>query len=171
MRRRICCAIVLCLLLSNTPGILLAQKYVKTGGQVPEVTLNNVVNYKSTTLKLSDFRGKVLVLDFWATWCGSCIEAMPKLDSLQDKFADRVQILSVTYQKKAEIDVFKKRNSTVRDFKLPMVTGDDKLMKLFPHRALPHLVWISPEGKFIFTSSGYNIADPVIQNLLRADSK
>ncbi len=171
MRRRICCSIVLCLLLSNTPGTLFAQKYVKTGGQVPEVTLNNVLNYRSTTLKLSDFRGKVLVLDFWATWCRSCIEAMPKLDSLQDKFADRVQILSVTYQTKTEIDAFKKRNPKVRDFKLPMVTGDDKLKKLFPHRALPHLVWISPDGKFIFTSSGYNIEDPIIQNILKTGSQ
>jgi thiol-disulfide isomerase/thioredoxin len=159
------------MLLSNTPGTLFAQKYVKIGDQVPEVTLSNVLNYKSKTLKLSDFKGKVLILDFWATWCGSCIEAMPKLDSLQNRFDDRIQILSVTYQTKAEIDAFKKRNQTVRDFKLPLVTGDDKLKKLFPHRALPHLVWISPKGKFLLTSSGYNVTNSTLQDILKTSSR
>ncbi len=164
-------SIILGLLLCNIPRPLLAQNSIKMGDLVPELTLHNVVNYKNTTLKLSDFQGKIVLLDFWATWCGSCIKAMPKLDSLQKEFADHLQIISVTYQKKAEIDKFKKLNSTVQNFKLPMVTGDEQLIKLFPHRALPHLVWISQEGKFISTSSGYTIADSTFQNLLKVADK
>jgi thiol-disulfide isomerase/thioredoxin len=36
------------------------------------------------------FNGKLMILDFWATWCGACISKFPKLDSLQKKYADKL---------------------------------------------------------------------------------
>lgn len=56
-------------------------------------------------LKLSDYEGKVVVVNFWASWCGYCREEFPYLDKLQRAAADRLQVVSVNTE---ERDVFRK---------------------------------------------------------------
>lgn len=157
------------LFLTSRPMPLYAQKTaLKIGDQVPNIVLNNVVGYKTTSLRLTDFKGKLLILDFWATWCASCISSMPKLDSLQAKYKGRLQVISVTHQKREVIEAFKQKNPIARAFKAPMITGDKKLSELFHHRALPHLAWISSKGEFIGTSVGFDATSKSIMDLLKA---
>jgi peroxiredoxin len=47
-------------------------------------------------VSLHDFRGKVVLLNFWATWCPPCVEEMPSLVQLQHKMNDRVTVLAVS---------------------------------------------------------------------------
>ncbi len=46
-------------------------------------------DFKGTPRKLSDFRGKYVLLDFWGTWCGPCLKEMPRLKEVYDKFRAR----------------------------------------------------------------------------------
>jgi thiol-disulfide isomerase/thioredoxin len=66
-----------------------------SGGATPPLTLRDVQGKEH---KLSDYRGKVIVVNFWATWCVPCREEMPSMQRLQDKLAGKpFAILAVDY--------------------------------------------------------------------------
>lgn len=129
-------------------------KGIQIGQKVPDISITNLHNYKdasgnpASTAKLSDFKGKLLILDFWATWCSPCVAMIPKMDSLQKAFGDKIQFLSVTYQKDNEVLPFTENleKRLGKRFSLPMINGDTELGKLFPHVYLPHYVWIDGNG-------------------------
>ncbi|MET4081550.1 thiol-disulfide isomerase/thioredoxin [Pedobacter sp. UYP30] len=149
---------VLCLnflaLAQENKAIDVTLKGIQIGQKVPDVTLTSLHNYKdkngkpATTAKLSDFTGKLILLDFWATWCSPCVAMIPKMDSLQKVFGDKIQFLSVTYQTEKEVLPFLENLEKQRGkhYDLPVVTGEKELHQLFPHITLPHYVWIDGSG-------------------------
>nr|WP_233164825.1 TlpA disulfide reductase family protein [Pedobacter sp. ASV28] len=130
---------------------------LQIGQPVPDISINSIHNFKSNSAKISDFKGKLLIIDFWATWCSPCIAMLPKMDSLQRQFGDKVQFLSVTYQSEKEAMPFleKLEKQSKRKYILPVVTNDTKLNKLFPHVFLPHYVWIDQKG-FVKAITDFN---------------
>jgi thiol-disulfide isomerase/thioredoxin len=115
------------------------------GDTVPDITINNIINYKTTSAKLSDFKGKLLILDFWATWCSACIRNFPKMESLQEEFGNKIQVLAVTYQDRKKItDFFTSKAG--QKYKVSSIVNDTILNKLFPHTGIPHCVWIGSDG-------------------------
>ncbi len=68
------------------------------GQHIPDIPLTYYYQDKPVNGKLSDFRGKLLIIDFWATWCSPCVAMLPKMEQLQSQFADKIQFLPVTYQ-------------------------------------------------------------------------
>ena len=124
---------------------------IRIGEKVPDVTLDHVINYKSATAKLSDFEGKIVILDFWATWCSPCVAMIPKMESLQQEFRDQLEFLPVTYQTEKVVRSFllRKQKHTQANYTFPEVVSDTRLKVLFPHAALPHYVWIDAKGKVI----------------------
>jgi thiol-disulfide isomerase/thioredoxin len=135
-------------------AIDVTTKGLQIGQEVPDITINNLHNYKNakdqpaTTARLSDFKGKLLILDFWATWCSPCVAMIPKMDSLQQQFGDKIQFLSVTYQTEKEVMPFlnKLQKQKGKHYDLPIVTADRQLSAIFPHNILPHYVWIGGNG-------------------------
>lgn len=112
-----------------------------------------------------DYRGKLVILDFWNTSCKVCIEAMPKLDSLQKEFKDQIQIVLVTENSTSEVDeLFGKIKIKRPD--LPIITSDTVLHKLFPHNSVPHHVWIDASGNVLFITDGYNATSDNISMVL-----
>jgi thiol-disulfide isomerase/thioredoxin len=143
--------ILLCILLFfGIEGRSQNEKPLVVGQQMPDVTLNKMMNttYKSTTLH--SFKQDLVILDFWATWCSSCIEAMPELQEIQNKYKDNVQVLLINNpgiggDDELKIQAFLKSYSNKNDGKqlsLPIALGADKLGKFFPHIYIPHTVWL-----------------------------
>src|SRR5690606_1103827 len=79
---------------SNVPPVEKAEitEPMQMGNLIPDelwdtpLTLWNAANDRTETITLNDYRGKVIILDFWATWCKSCIANMPRMHQLQDQF-------------------------------------------------------------------------------------
>lgn len=138
-------------LLFALPGILKAQTDsipagLKIGDNLPDITINHIVNYSKTTAHTSDFKGKLLILDFWASWCSPCVSAIPKLNALQKEFDGKIQILSVTYLSEKEVSDFMTKFDPEGKNHLLDVVEDKILHHLFPHQYLPHFVWIDQKG-------------------------
>ena len=145
-------------------------KGLQIGQEVPNVTLTNLYNYKNasgkvaTTAKLADFKGKLLILDFWATWCAPCVASIPKLENLQKQFEGKLQILPVTYQQEREL------LPLLTSFKrLPNVFAEKELHKLFPHIYLPHYVWIDGNGIVRAITNSAPINEIEINKVLNQD--
>lgn len=118
------------------------------GEKVPDVTIDNILHFRGPSAKLSDFRGKLLILDFWATWCKPCVMMIPRMDSLEKQFEGHLQFLPVTYQTEKEVSVFREKltKRTGLRIKGPEVVGDQNLKALFPHSGVPHYIWIDQDG-------------------------
>lgn len=119
-----------------------------TGDRLPDLTISNVQHYNTAELQLSAFKGKAIIIDFWATWCAPCVKMIPKMDSLQKKYADQLQFISVSTQPAATVNQFIKRIEQQQNLHLavPSVTDDRTLSALFPYQYLPHYVWINKKG-------------------------
>lgn len=117
------------------------------GDTLPDMALSNIINYKSSTARLSSFKGKWLILDFWESYCSSCIAALPRIDSLYKKFANKLQVLTVTtHGTAAQVLAELQRIKITKNTKLPILANDTTLVKYFPHQLLSHVVWIDGNG-------------------------
>jgi len=59
---------------------------IKEGAEAPDFTAQSIT---TQTVKLSSYKGKVVMLDFWATWCGPCVQLVPETKTLYDKYKDK----------------------------------------------------------------------------------
>lgn len=115
---------------------------LKVGDHVPDLVISKIIRNNKSSAKLSDFKNQLIILDFWDTFCVNCIEALPKLDSLQKQFGNNVKILPVTYQSEAVMTTFFKNNKSVKNIKLPCVVEDKILGSYFHYKFISHEVWI-----------------------------
>lgn len=106
------------------------------------------------TVKLSDFKGKVVLLNFWATWCPPCREEIPDLIALQNKYRDKgLVVLGVSLDQKGPAPV----KSFVGRMKInyPVVIGDEKTaMNYGGIQAIPTTFYIDRNGKIAGMQEG-----------------
>ncbi len=97
-----------------------------------------------------DFKGKYLLIDFWASWCGPCLKAIPELKEVYAKYKDKgFEILSVSIDGK-EADwkkALKEQNMPWKQVGAPN-SGKD-IMTAYQFSGIPHLVLLDKEGKII----------------------
>jgi thiol-disulfide isomerase/thioredoxin len=162
MNRKNCLLAILCfyyIAITNAQSIGIGQS-------CPDVKFSKILNYPVFTSNISSFKGKWLLLDFWSTWCSSCIYAMPKMDSLQKRFGEKIAIVTVTSEKASRIEPFMKSNRFMATSRLPSVVEDSTLHELFPHITVPHVVWIDPTGTVRAITSSYQVTGDNISKMI-----
>jgi thiol-disulfide isomerase/thioredoxin len=111
----------------DTTNAKLDKPSAREGKQIPQFDLANVAG---GSIKNSDLKGKVTVIDFWATWCEPCQVEIPKYNELRQKYAGKdVEIVGVTIESGSLADIKPK----VEEFQMayPVVVGDDKVVEGF----------------------------------------
>jgi len=97
-------------------------------------------------IQLSDLRGKVVVLDFWASWCAPCREQMPVVDRISDRYTDKgVVVVGVDTSDRREDAVTFLRSASLR---YPIVFDENsRVGTAYEVRSLPGLVLIDKQGR------------------------
>jgi len=87
---------------------------------------------------------KVVILDFFDTFCGTCIQSMPELQEIQHKLKDKLQIFNVAWQDKATLDKFYATNAFLKEnnVNLSVIYADKYLKQRFPHQSAPHVIFL-----------------------------
>jgi peroxiredoxin len=122
-----------------------------TSGPAPDFTLHSMAG---SNLRLMEQRGQVVMLNFWASWCGPCRQEMPQLDRLYEKYhAAGFQLLGVNVDE----DI---HNATGASSKLGvhfpvLLDTEKKVSRLYDLSTMPSTVLIDRDGRVRYIHRGY----------------
>ncbi len=143
---------------------------VKSGPRPGEVVPDLAFTaFSGETVKLSDLRGRYVLLDFWATWCGPCVADLPAVRKLHDTYgADkRLVVLGLNLD-----DDPAKARRFVKDHPLPWTQGslggrpDDPVLARYAVSSVPAYFLIGPDGKLIQSSQSVEEIGEALRRVL-----
>ena len=107
-------------------------------------------------IETTQFAGRVMVVTFWASWCGPCRNEMVMLEKLQILAKDRLKIVAVNIE---EREVFREVSNALKDFTIT-ITNDPKkyAAQNYGVKGIPHMVIIGKDGKVVTAHAGYSEA-------------
>jgi len=146
------CFTILFLLFLSVSVSVSAQKAIEIGKRAPEITMTKA---DGTAFSLSTLKGKMVLIDFWATWCAPCVEEQPELKALYDTYSDKVknnqfEILGISLDRNKEswqkaIDRFGINWIQISDLKF----WKSPVAKLYEVDELPFNIIIDGQGTIL----------------------
>lgn len=110
-----------------------------------------------TEFTLSDHEGSVILLNFWATWCGPCVREMPAFPMLLEKYGEDLTLLAVNAgEAEKTVKSFLEKNG----YEFPVAADpDNEINSLYPSEGIPYTVLIGRDGKIASIHLGADTAD------------
>ena len=111
---------------------------------------------KTTTLKDILPKGKWVIVDFWASWCGMCLAAMPELREVERQYADRgLTVLAVSCDEKESAwrNAVAKKHMPWQQYRLTQQGFNDFFHKYQVGNGVPYLLFIAPDGRVVQAAS------------------
>jgi peroxiredoxin len=133
---------------------------------IPELDLaliSNIQTEKTQRIKLSDYNGKIRILDFWATWCGPCIAKMAELKKLKNQFPNDLEIISISDEKLEKILSFVQKQSLPFQF---VVDSNSVISNKFGVSALPFTILLDKKGIIKTINNSSAITPDVMRDLI-----
>lgn len=136
---------------------------VKAGVKAPDFTADLI---DGTTISLSDYSGKPVIINFWATWCGPCVREMPAFERLKADYGDQIGIIAVNCGEDVDtVNDFVSENG----YTFPVaLDGDYQVSMLYPTNSIPYTVIVDAAGKVTHTSAGALDADAMYERYKEA---
>lgn len=126
----------------------------------------SVTSLDGTSVKLGDFKGKIVFLDFWAPWCEPCVEGLPFTQRLHDSFKDKgLVVLAISNDPKDSVQPF----LSAKHYTFPCyLDADGTAAKTFEVEGIPHTVIIGRDGKMVDEEEGLAYQADTIRVLAKA---
>lgn len=144
---------------------------LQIGSKVPDIVFEKMLNHTSSKGKLSDFKGKAIIIDMWFLDCAPCVSAMPMLDSIQKAYqSEGLQILLYNIRDKKEaIQKFWENHRYLKSLKMTQVVEDTIVKKYFPAVNFPTQVWINKEGYVVAITNGKGTTTENLQKFVKSE--
>lgn len=131
------------------------------GKPAPEIQAGKWYNGEGQSL--ARLKGKVVVVEFWATWCGPCVKAIPHLKEIHSKYSDKgVVLISLSGESAAEVDPFVKAKGMNY-----LVGAESETSEKYSVTGIPHAVVVGVDGKVSWQGHPMNGLDAAIEEALR----
>ena len=134
---------------------VLIEKNPKTDSGTDEKALDFIVkDLDGNSIKLSELRGKVVVLNFWFTKCGPCVQEMSSLNDLTEEFKDKnVEFLAITFNKKDLVEQFLEEHT----FNYKIATNANDVITMYGIESYPTSIVINQKGEIVLKDTGYRM--------------
>jgi cytochrome c biogenesis protein CcmG/thiol:disulfide interchange protein DsbE len=128
----------------------------------PDFTLNSL---DGDEIKLSDYLGKIVILDFWATWCPPCRKGIPDLVSIQNEFEDDVVVIGISFDQPSTQDDLQPFIESY-GINYPVVLGTVEVAVAYGNiQAIPTSFIIDRKGEIINTFVGLVPKSTIVEQI------
>jgi thiol-disulfide isomerase/thioredoxin len=143
--------VAVCLLALGCLADRAACAHAPVAGEAAPTFVGYGTDFKKVSLE--SYRGKVVVVSFWATWCPPCRQELPILANIQKAGQGQIQVIAINTESR---DVFRQAAKLLKDYPIRLTNDEDRRsFEAYGAKGLPHLVVIGKDLKIVSVREGY----------------